>query len=65
VRSGGAFFCLVRSTNKLMLWNTKKEIPIGSGNFNRKSIGATPVELGDAGSTNRNLYLKKPQAVRG
>jgi hypothetical protein len=25
-----------------MLWNTKNEIPIGSGNRKRKSMGATP-----------------------
>ena len=41
-----------------MLWNTKNEMPIGSGNLKRKSIGATPITPGDAGSMNRNLYLK-------
>src|SRR6266404_4457238 len=47
-----------------MLWNTKNEIPIGRGKRKRKSMGATPAKLADAGSTNRNLYLKNASSAR-
>ncbi len=42
----------------------KNEMPIGSGGFSRKSSGAKSTELGDAGSMNSNLYLKKASSAR-
>src|SRR3954466_14392549 len=47
-----------------MLWNTKNEMPIGSGSRSRKSIGTTPVRWTAAASTNRNLYLKNASRPR-
>ena len=47
-----------------MLWNTKKEIPIGSGSLRRKSIGVAPVKPADVGSRKRNLYLKNANSAR-
>ena len=47
-----------------MLWKTKNEMPIGSGNFSRKSSGAKPTGLGDAGSMNSSLYLKNASSAR-
>jgi hypothetical protein len=41
-----------------MLWNTKNEIPIGSGSRRKKSIGAARAEPVDVGSRNKNSYLK-------
>ena len=45
-----------------MLWNTKKEIPIGNGRFRRKSPTELSVETGVA--TTKNLYLKKARRQR-